>query len=344
MQNETDITDETALYAEFDAAGRLLAVSPGFLEGGDAGAYLDTFAEIDGEAMPAVRARALAAWWTPGAPVMEARRADGAARLLCAHPTATGGRCLLSLGPPRADAPEQAPEQAPEPAAAEAGPHAAVLEASPASHCLACPETGAVHYRSPAFTAQFGAEATAADLFADPRDWEAFLAALRHSGQVDDWPATARSAEGGLFPALFSARLTQHDGAQAMVCTAADLTDRHRTMATLLDANRQLRDAVEALDQGFALYDAEDRLLLWNRRYAQLNSQIAHVLQEGVRYHEILEAAIDVHRLEPEISERVRATGRRRCGEAEPHRFEFEPVYIDRGFKDFVVAHALLQH
>jgi PAS domain S-box-containing protein len=56
-------------------------------------------------------------------------------------------------------------------------------------------------------------------------------------------------------------------------------------------AERRLQHAIEALDEGFALYGADDRLVMANSAYRHMFPRIAHLLRPGVRYRELLEAA-----------------------------------------------------
>jgi PAS domain-containing protein len=41
----------------------------------------------------------------------------------------------------------------------------------------------------------------------------------------------------------------------------------------------QMRQAIEAMPDGMAFYDAEDRLVLWNTRYAEVNPELSTALQ-----------------------------------------------------------------
>lgn len=50
--------------------------------------------------------------------------------------------------------------------------------------------------------------------------------------------------------------------------------------------------AIEALDDGFAVFDAEDRLVLWNTPYVRIFAQIADQIREGALYDDLLRAAI----------------------------------------------------
>ena len=57
-------------------------------------------------------------------------------------------------------------------------------------------------------------------------------------------------------------------------------------MANTLDdtaaAQELLRDAIESLKEGFALYDENRRLVMFNQRYADMNKGVAHLLKPGL--------------------------------------------------------------
>jgi len=58
-------------------------------------------------------------------------------------------------------------------------------------------------------------------------------------------------------------------------------------------ARRQLVEAIEAISEGFVLYDAEDRLVLFNARYKRDYSFTPDLLVPGIRYEDILRAGMD---------------------------------------------------
>lgn len=53
-------------------------------------------------------------------------------------------------------------------------------------------------------------------------------------------------------------------------------------------ARQQLQDAIEALPDGFALFDADDRLVLCNERYRSLYRESAAVIQPGAKFVDVL--------------------------------------------------------
>lgn len=57
-------------------------------------------------------------------------------------------------------------------------------------------------------------------------------------------------------------------------------------------ARRQLVDAIDALDDGFALFDSDDRLVICNKKYRKLYGDGADLLVPGRLYREIGEAGL----------------------------------------------------
>ncbi len=50
----------------------------------------------------------------------------------------------------------------------------------------------------------------------------------------------------------------------------------------------QIREAIDAMPDGMAFYDAEDRLVLWNHRYAEVNPELSSNLQVGMTFLDII--------------------------------------------------------
>jgi len=54
-----------------------------------------------------------------------------------------------------------------------------------------------------------------------------------------------------------------------------------------------LREAIDTMPDGLGFYDSEDRLLIWNARYAEVNSELAAALAVGVRFRDMLQLGVD---------------------------------------------------
>ncbi len=57
-------------------------------------------------------------------------------------------------------------------------------------------------------------------------------------------------------------------------------------------AERRMREIIEMLPQAVCVFDAQDRYLLWNQKYAQTYPEIAHLLAPGAPFVDILRASL----------------------------------------------------
>ena len=57
-------------------------------------------------------------------------------------------------------------------------------------------------------------------------------------------------------------------------------------------ALKRFREAIDAMPDGLAFYDAEDRLVLWNQRYDELNPELSSNLQVGMTFREIIQIGL----------------------------------------------------
>jgi two-component system cell cycle sensor histidine kinase PleC len=110
------------------------------------------------------------------------------------------------------------------------------------------------------------------------------------------------------------------------VTTYTDMTARkraeielQRTGAILKEKNRQFDIALDNMTQGLTLYDSEHRLVVANRRYAELYSLPPELLRPGTPLREIMEFSLSIGNYAPEagaqaLAERmsVASDGRRR--------------------------------
>tara|TARA_R110002167_G_scaffold101444_2_gene264166 strand:+ start:629 stop:2923 length:2295 start_codon:yes stop_codon:yes gene_type:complete len=62
---------------------------------------------------------------------------------------------------------------------------------------------------------------------------------------------------------------------------------------TRSSALARIREAIEAMPDGLAFFDASDRLVLWNSRYAEINPELTPSLQVGQTFREILQIGLD---------------------------------------------------
>jgi len=82
--------------------------------------------------------------------------------------------------------------------------------------------------------------------------------------------------------------------------------ERQAAEAEARRAQTQLSEAIEAISEGFVLYDADDRLVVCNSHYRELYAKLGLALAPGIKYEEIVRAAVGAG-LIPVASDRVEA-------------------------------------
>ncbi len=54
----------------------------------------------------------------------------------------------------------------------------------------------------------------------------------------------------------------------------------------------KVREAIDTMPDGMAFYDADDRLVLWNARYAEVNRELGSILRPGMMFRELLDVGL----------------------------------------------------
>ncbi|MBL8697030.1 MAG: PAS-domain containing protein [Alphaproteobacteria bacterium] len=72
-----------------------------------------------------------------------------------------------------------------------------------------------------------------------------------------------------------------------------DLTEVAEANRRVAEVEVRFRDGIEVIDDGFTLWDADDRLVVWNARYVEMYPDLAPVLRPGARYADCVRVVIE---------------------------------------------------
>lgn len=119
-----------------------------------------------------------------------------------------------------------------------------------------------------------------------------------------------------------------HGDVSGIGTIGTDITERKKAEDALRQSDERLRDAVDSLQEGFGLFDKDDRLVVINAFYKTLNPAAAKAVEEGLTFEDLLRANVSrgilaeaVGREEEFVAERLRK-----------HRNPGDPIV--RGFSD----------
>jgi diguanylate cyclase (GGDEF)-like protein/PAS domain S-box-containing protein len=116
------------------------------------------------------------------------------------------------------------------------------------------------------------------------------------SDLVPDWPVerySSRSIMSAGKQQLCRLRPVMWSGTTGPITALLIKTDDEGAAALALrEANLRLRYVIDMLPQAMCVFDAKDRYVLWNQKYAELYADIAEHLEPGVAFEEILKISL----------------------------------------------------
>ncbi|MCW5636395.1 MAG: PAS-domain containing protein [Rubrivivax sp.] len=112
---------------------------------------------------------------------------------------------------------------------------------------------------------------------------DAYIARRRAERRAAQQPTTQTTADGRWIRTI--ERPTRDGG---LVAVRVDITEQRAQRAAAEAATARLHEAIEALPDGFALYDADDRLVVCNARYREIYAASAAAMTTGMRFEDML--------------------------------------------------------
>ena len=102
-----------------------------------------------------------------------------------------------------------------------------------------------------------------------------------------------RRKDGSTFPMELEVGEMMVGGRRLFSGIVRDVTERKQAEDALRQSEARFRGAIESLHEGFALYDAEGRLVICNAVYGELHSGIEELLVPGARFEDLLNASVE---------------------------------------------------
>ncbi len=237
----------------------------------------------------AMMAHALARTAEAQLDAIECQMEDGNWLQITSHPTVDGRRVIMRTDITRL-------KQAEISLSESEVQFRSIVEANPLPVRVADIETWQVIYESPAAAALFGRpwpareKRSTVDTYADDEARLAVVEALYRERRIDNKEVLMRREDGNTFWASLSSKVVRFHGKDVCVTSLVDLTESKIREAELRQARETLEDAIEALSEGLALYDPEDRLVMCNSQYRTFHHGSEDLLVPGAHWPDVTRA------------------------------------------------------
>lgn len=167
-----------------------------------------------------------------------------------------------------------------------------IIDALPIPVSMVRPSDRRVLFENPAMYSMMGdtpdtAPQIAGANDANPEERQEYERRLREDGKVDGFELQFRHADGTVHPVAVSSRLITFRSEPVVVAAYVDLKERKARELELNLARETLEDAIEALDDGFVLYDPNDRLVIVNDQYKAYHGDLQELLVPGAYWPDV---------------------------------------------------------
>ena len=169
-----------------------------------------------------------------------------------------------------------------------------LVEHHPLPVALVEVDSGKILYNSPAAAELTGrawdsdGDYYAGDHYADPKARQRMVATLRRQGYLQNYPTQYKREDGSTYWISTNSKLIEWRGQELHIVSMIDLSEQHEREQALQRAHETLEDAIESLSEGFALFDADDRLVTYNSRYKDFNQICADILEPGLEFERLV--------------------------------------------------------
>jgi len=163
-------------------------------------------------------------------------------------------------------------------------------------------------------TASFVLDAAGTVVFANAAARRLFPLRQRFPGSsvtefLPDWPMAAQVSQSRIADGLGNEKPARvkvadwHAASETMVTVFIE-AEHEPCLPAFHEADSRLRSIIEMLPQAICVFDAEDRFVLWNRKYTELYDDIAAHLRPGIAFEEILRISLAGNEMQEVIEDK----------------------------------------
>ncbi len=111
---------------------------------------------------------------------------------------------------------------------------------------------------------------------------------LMLAGRLDYCPIPLKTRDGQLIPVETRVTMGVWNGQQALFGISRDITKRLAAEEAQRISEARLMAAIDAIDEGFVIYDSQDRLAMCNAKYMEIYKASADLIRVGTSFESIV--------------------------------------------------------
>lgn len=148
-------------------------------------------------------------------------------------------------------------------------------------------------YPASSFVGKTREELTGEDYFTDK--WAAMRGAIKARTPIKDFQYSRSDTNGAVrYISIHGTPFYDEKGVfMGYRGTGSDITEQRAIYDRAIEAEQKLLTAIDSLEDGFVLFDAEDRLVLCNDKYREIYNLSNDLLVPGNKFEDIVRAAAD---------------------------------------------------
>lgn len=104
-----------------------------------------------------------------------------------------------------------------------------------------------------------------------------------------------RRADGSVVPVEISSNVVRHPDGDLIISVVRDISERKSIQAALRRTQQDLVNAIESIDEGFALWDEHDCLKIFNARFVEIFAGVRSAIRLGANFEAIMRASANQH-------------------------------------------------
>jgi len=133
------------------------------------------------------------------------------------------------------------------------------------------------------------------EVFVEPSDLDDFMTTLMTDGEVTNLELKLKKKNGEIAVTSLNAKIVLDSNGKPVAVEGVmrDITDQVQMRLEKRESEDRLSAAIDAIDEGFVIYDSQGRLSICNAKYLEIYDKSADLRSPGVRFEDVIRQSVE---------------------------------------------------